>query len=218
MQIPNRDQEEAALILLLLPLFEEWERDLYRIGVIPWEAYRVRVEAILTQRLASVFLLAVLIFEGERQRAGSTFSFDVGSLASMAIIWGRERASLVANNLRNNVMAVWARMLGIGASEATAKAAFATALGRDAASTIASTEVTRATSAGNKQAAQIYQATTGLILAGVWIAETDASGNPDARVCRICRSLHEQPQDVWSLRYPGGPPAHPRCRCELQYS
>lgn len=37
-------------------------------------------------------------------------------------------------------------------------------------------------------------------------------------VCPICRPLHGTTEDVWSVRFPDGPPAHPRCFCELRYS
>lgn len=42
-----------------------------------------------------------------------------------------------------------------------------------------------------------------------WITEGD--GN----VCPICRPLNGKLSSVWRLVAPGGPPAHPRCRCDL---
>lgn len=37
----------------------------------------------------------------------------------------------------------------------------------------------------------------------------------DQRVCEICRGLNGALKAVWGGRFPGGPPAHPRCRCDL---
>lgn len=37
----------------------------------------------------------------------------------------------------------------------------------------------------------------------------------DGRVCPICRPLNGNLSSVWRLVAPGGPPAHPRCRCDL---
>lgn len=39
----------------------------------------------------------------------------------------------------------------------------------------------------------------------------------DSRVCKICAPLHGQDQDVWQDEFPFGPPAHPNCRCFLNY-
>lgn len=42
------------------------------------------------------------------------------------------------------------------------------------------------------------------------------STEKDGAVCPICRPLDGQPESVWSLAFPDGPPSHPRCRCVLQ--
>jgi len=39
----------------------------------------------------------------------------------------------------------------------------------------------------------------------------------DGLVCNICRPLHGQPEEVWSIVAPAGPEAHPRCRCWLRW-
>ncbi len=42
-----------------------------------------------------------------------------------------------------------------------------------------------------------------------WVTEDDL------RVCQICDSLNGTGRAVWSRRFPFGPKAHPRCRCDL---
>lgn len=45
----------------------------------------------------------------------------------------------------------------------------------------------------------------------IWITEKDGF------VCPICRPLHKKPREFWDDKFPGGPRAHPRCRCWLIY-
>ncbi len=51
----------------------------------------------------------------------------------------------------------------------------------------------------------------------LWHASTDAQGNPDSKVCPICRPLHGRPRDEWQLVFPLGPPSHGNCRCWIDY-
>jgi hypothetical protein len=71
---------------------------------------------------------------------------------------------------------------------------------------IAVTETTRAFSeAVNEVQHQVNQ--TGLQMIRQWHTSNDDI------VCAICGPLNEQPESVWKDDFPGGPPAHPRCRC-----
>ena len=217
MELPNRDQEENALAALLLVVFEEWERDLIHGGFVPWEAYRARVEAILTQRLAGVFLLIALLFGRDRG-----FSLELDSMAAAAVAYASARASEVATNLRASVQAAYQAAVNLvfgggptlppGApSPRNLRDALAGILSRARALTLATTEVTQAQSAGNIRAVQEYQARTGLVLEGIWITERDA------RVCPICAPLQGTTRAEWGDRFPLGPPAHPNCRCSLSF-
>ncbi len=38
----------------------------------------------------------------------------------------------------------------------------------------------------------------------------------DERVCPVCGPLHGTKQEVWGAQFPGGPPAHVRCRCGVE--
>jgi hypothetical protein len=40
----------------------------------------------------------------------------------------------------------------------------------------------------------------------------------DARVCPICSPLESRPRSEWQAKFPTGPPAHPRCRCFIEYA
>lgn len=39
----------------------------------------------------------------------------------------------------------------------------------------------------------------------------------DDKVCPICDDLSDELEDYWSDEFPDGPPAHPNCRCRLDY-
>lgn len=39
----------------------------------------------------------------------------------------------------------------------------------------------------------------------------------DDKVCSICSPLHETPRSNWKRFFSDGPPAHPFCRCWIQY-
>lgn len=76
---------------------------------------------------------------------------------------------------------------------------------------ISITETTRSLSAGEDSAASVYQAETGKMLIAYWNTERDE------RVCKICGPLDNEPSTAWRHRFGAGPPAHPRCRCRLDW-
>lgn len=39
----------------------------------------------------------------------------------------------------------------------------------------------------------------------------------DEKVCPICRPLNDKPEYLWTKDFPNGPPAHPVCRCYLNW-
>ncbi len=76
------------------------------------------------------------------------------------------------------------------------------------AESVAVTETTAAQGAGGEAA---IGATVGWSEADLWITRNDE------RVCPKCDPLHRQPRSVWNFYYEN-PPAHPRCRCWIQYA
>jgi hypothetical protein len=73
------------------------------------------------------------------------------------------------------------------------------------------TEITGAITNGEQAAADNIEKNRGVKLAAYWQTELDD------RVCTICRPLNEQPASEWESRFGSGPPAHPRCRCYLEW-
>ena len=60
------------------------------------------------------------------------------------------------------------------------------------------------------------------------VRQAEAQGSPpiariwqterDRKVCPVCFPLHGTQRGTWSRVAPNGPPAHPRCRCWLEYA
>ena len=75
--------------------------------------------------------------------------------------------------------------------------------------------------------AAVTETTTGISTGQIGGAEDYEQENPqdlvqykwrterDERVCPICNPLDGKLSETWTRYFPGGPPAHPRCRCQL---
>lgn len=88
-----------------------------------------------------------------------------------------------------------------------------TLFGEPRADVIAITETTGALSEAELESANIATtaAGSGLIVDARWFTADDE------RVCPVCEPLHNTAYAVFSIYFPGGPPAHPRCRCRLEW-
>ncbi len=82
-------------------------------------------------------------------------------------------------------------------------------LGNDQVETVAQTETTAANTQGEKIIRDDAKKQD-MVVEVIWRTEDDS------RVCPICRPLDDKPEHVWSRLIPLGPPAHPRCRCDLE--
>jgi len=146
-----------------------------------------------------------------------------GTLASVYTEAGRQFIDQFAHGIDPNVTAANAKrweimFLPILAAEiaSTTEPGRIGAFSPARAEMAAITEVTRAISAAEFGIAG-YLATVddpGLrkVLRSVWYTALDE------RVCPICEPLHGLGKEEWGKAFPLGPPAHPRCRCSLQWS
>lgn len=73
------------------------------------------------------------------------------------------------------------------------------------------TETTTANSAGELAYADEHEAETGVKLTATWNTERDG------HVCEICAPLDGADDEDWRDDFPDGPPAHPSCRCWLEF-
>lgn len=74
---------------------------------------------------------------------------------------------------------------------------------------IAVTETTAAQHAGGEAA---VNANLGLEEMDLWITRQDE------KVCPICQPLDRLPRSRWTSQQPSGPPAHPNCRCYIEFA
>lgn len=86
-----------------------------------------------------------------------------------------------------------------------------TELGQERVERAAVTETTRANSRAERAAAEDFERQTGVRIVAYWHTEEDS------RVCRICAGLNRKAEAVWLREMPDGPPAHPNCRCWLDW-
>lgn len=75
--------------------------------------------------------------------------------------------------------------------------------------TEAVTSVTTVVSQTEREGARNRSNDAGISLHPFWVTEPGA--------CKICQPLHNRGKEAWGARFPDGPPAHPNCRCHLQW-
>lgn len=73
------------------------------------------------------------------------------------------------------------------------------------------TAVTEIVTAAELASREVIKITEGVRVDSVWQTEADSL------VCPVCSPLHNRPESVWAVKFPGGPPGHPNCRCELRH-
>ncbi len=169
--LDTRRQHEAAIIVLLMQDFEQYQgRELGN-----------AVQRDLAPELASVFDEAANKLEP---------SVPMDRISGRATAYASQ----------------WSGFVGVGISEALPEE-----LTRERAEKIAATEVTRAITAGEAAAILLIAALTGQTFRPIWHTERDAL------VCPVCFPLHGTGMEIYGAVSSAGPPAHPNCRCWLDY-
>lgn len=214
--VPNRTQHESELAAALMVTF------VARGGANPdWPMLEAESREKLSAALIIIYLLMLAGMEDE-------FEIDIEGDASvprrpdpddtvakaLATAYAGERASRVVANMTMNMRREYDQLrASLRGGQMTAEefnARIEQLFSPARASTIAVTEITAAASAAEFRAAQISRA-QGKQLVALWETERDA------RVCPICAPLDHLPDVSWQGRFPGGPPAHPNCRCFLSF-
>ena len=188
----NRREEELAAAILLV--FQDYEDDWPNID---WLAFQSDLEAAIGPALTGTYGSAFSQLRDEMEL--DLGDVDVGQKAAdWAAKYSQELASLIVANSQAAALD----------AEDTGETQFDEAR----ADKIAITETTRSITAGEFG---VVGMAVGLgLMSGdeaVWQTAEDEL------VCDECAPLNEQPQDVWSLVAPAGPPLHVNCRCTLDY-
>jgi hypothetical protein len=215
-QLADRLEHEAQLAGSLSEILALVRQRVDRGEAVPWADLESQARDALEDQLAAAFVVIFLMM------ADQGLQNDTLLAQSLSSRWARQQSGLIASGLFGNLR----REVSSGSDAARVFS------GRRA-EVIAATEITRAVSAAELEArrvnAQLAAGRTrpaeapalppsdrGLTvvqdgLVAVWITERDD------RVCPICSPLDRQREESWIGQYPFGPPAHPNCRCYLEY-
>ena len=191
---------------------------------------RLKVDANATQELASLFARQRARLENTPKPGPSEYqqqerellfllillmggTFYMGSQAALPQLGAAEPVDM---NKANAWAIPHARQLSraiVANSEAAIKAGgnLEAIYGAGRAESIAVTEITRARVAGEKAIRDEIER-SGATVVATWRTELDA------KVCSVCSPLEGEDEHRWSLDFPAGPPAHPRCRCTLEFT
>ena len=203
---PPRGDFEQEIIRKLKPVFRKAQvrtLDALQRGVEPDDdELRKELIALFVPILTSAALYKVNLFEDQ-----FTIAFEAGETQAEAERWARAHAAAMVAGL----IITTQNVVGGIESDATQDEIEATvdrAFDENRREQIGITETTVALMWG----ALMYQrlmAGRGVQIELIWYTQNDEL------VCEICGPLHGTKQEVWSQEFPGGPPAHVRCRCDV---
>lgn len=191
--LPNREAAESEFARAVASAFADYRTLLgayaARKEPVP-DSVWIEIEFDLREKLTAILLL---LFVSSGIKHGLTQ--DIAQ--NYAAIWAGGRASTLASGIVANSR---------GKVESLDQLETTFSIGR--AGSIAATETTVATSAGSEQAIILL---VGKSLLDTWYTENDG------RVCSVCGPLHGTDRSQWELFHSDGPPAHPGCRCWIEY-
>lgn len=196
--LSTRPQHEDALALLIRQVLDEDRRRFEAGGGFSPSSQALRIKTAVADELAGIFTEAA-----GQIGAAEKWDMSVSGLSTDARIWANVKADALGRDIATHTM----ERLGPDAD-------LGSIFGEPRARAIGITETTAAISAGEDWTFQ-WATTNGLIgretVTRRWYTERDA------QVCEICGPLHRKTEEVWQRMFPQGPPAHPRCRCWLDY-
>lgn len=204
MDLPNRAARESNFAANLARAFSDYRHKIepfLRRGEEVPDAVYAEIEEDAQQRIAAILLILFLA-------SAETHGADPGIIEPEALEFANTRGAEVAGQLVANTRARLSAPELAAATVSQRVEQAVMALGPERAATIAVTETTVATSAGGERG---VAQTVGLREFDLWFTREDD------RVCPRCGPLHAAKRSTWQLQYPAGPPAHPNCRCYIEY-
>lgn len=164
----------------------------------------------LRQELVSLFvpiLTSAALFKFGLFEDQFTIAFDAGETQVEAETWARQHAATLVAGLIATTQKI-VRGVEPDSTQDEVEATVDRAFNENRREQIGITETTVALMFG----ALLYQRLVrqrGVEIELRWFTREDEL------VCPICRPLNRTLQEVWSREFPGGPPAHVRCRCDV---
>lgn len=217
MELRNRDQLESAFAARIGRIIGKHRNDLIDLMGDPpdptkvSESFWTEAENEMQRELAIALLI---LFTAAARQHGAQYA----AAESAGLRYAAARSQEVAAGYRTNNRERFAGFVGRWnersvsgqpMTEADVGREAAGIFGTSRAEAIAVTETTAAQSAGGELG---VADSVGTSVDDTWFT-TD-----DNRVCPICGPLHGMQRGEWSGEFPSGPPAHPNCRCWIDYA
>lgn len=173
-----------------------------------------RLEKLVREEVAAEALIVYLLMLGQQwddwQPLSGRLPVDVGTQGgAWSAGFGADQAEQWIATTRDRVEQLRSRQQATPINRLRGQ--LVDILGPNRIATWAVTMTTAAASGGSLASRDLLERRTGVRLAGVWRTEQDA------KVCPICLPLGNTNEIVWREQFPGGPPAHPNCRCHLDF-
>ena len=202
-----------------------------------WGQLAHEIDHVLLNRLAAIYALSAHRLSGsldrlDRHFLGLRYTFDwvylgqdepvrfnpnlpLPAVHSQAgLIWARRYLNTLSpqlvETLRKRIEGAFAEL--DPTSEADVYNALLRIFTPERDETIAATETTRAQVAGERGAADRFN-----LLHPHDGIEARWHTQDDEKTCWICNPLHNQRESTFEVEFPSGPPAHPNCRCYLDW-
>lgn len=217
--LDNRKQHEDELAALLLLLFRQYGSEALSYlttGVrLPASFYdRLQVDAnqILRDKLSQIAV------ESSDQLAAHLSGEEVRPQAIQASSkWAEQRAGELSKQLSDTIeeqiseATSSAEELSAEEASQSIQDSLEEIFSPERAEVNAVTNSTEAISAGEQSTARAMRKEfPDVSIRAIWRIE-------DASACPICLDLDGEEEEVWEIYYPNGPPAHPNCRCTLDW-
>lgn len=215
--IPNRRDREQQVETLLRRAIGRTRQDiLAALGSPPnvdnvpdklWNQLHTDVENDTRRVIAIIMLLAIRRMNDDKS---IPFILPPSVAAERAMTFADARATTLADS----VVSTFKDRLETAAAEGGTAADMRKAMREireEQAKRGGVTETTAANSAGELAYADEHEAETGVKLLATWNTERDG------HVCEICAPLDGKDDEEWRDDFPDGPPAHPSCRCWLEF-
>ena len=224
-EFTGRMKHEAAIATSLSDVFAELRSAYDRAEALPWDSFKNRVQDSLEEELVAVYIIVFLMMADDGLQNATLLAQSLGR--SWASAHARGLATDLTSNMRRElasgtdpyavfgdtrvaVLAATEVTRAVSRAELDARRANARAQGRP--------EPEQKRTAPDQMPGELAGPADGTSLLDVgdgltalWITERDD------RVCPICRPLNRRPAKDWDTLFPAGPPAHPNCRCHLEY-
>lgn len=225
MQISKRDALESRFAGRIGALSQRHAAELRRLLGNPPDPSRVPVEFWLRvqreqEEEMTALMLLIFLASADEHAVAAGVTIDAGLVQRMetqGVNYAQRRAAEVASgyvqhsrDMLNTAAEEWRGRTGeTPLSGVDTEPVLDRIFGDRRMGGVAANETTQAQFSGSDN---VIRATIGVQETDTWFTRSDR------HVCQICAPLHREPRSVWSRQFPDGPPAHPVCRCWIEYA